>query len=193
VRRRLVGGALRRYRENAGYTLQDVARVLECDRSKISRIETGQRGIRPRELRELLAEYGVPDREQAALVAIASRGGQRGKARIVAAPRDLGSLRDQSSVYTGERHHIAHCAERHQIEIATPLHDIGKIGVDDAILRKPGRLTAEELDERLELARRYLGPEGGDAYVTANPTGGQIVFRMTAEHWLTVDQSKVYG
>jgi transcriptional regulator with XRE-family HTH domain len=78
VRRRLVGGALRRYRENAGYTLQDAARVLECDRSKISRIETGQRGIRPKELRELLAEYGVPDREQAALVAIASRGGQRG-------------------------------------------------------------------------------------------------------------------
>jgi transcriptional regulator with XRE-family HTH domain len=78
VRRRLVGGALRRYRENAGYTLQDAACVLECDRSKISRIETGQRGIRPKELRELLAEYGVPDREQAALVAIASRGGQRG-------------------------------------------------------------------------------------------------------------------
>jgi len=75
VRRRLVGGALRRYRENAGYTLEDMARVLECDRSKISRIETGQRGIRPKELRELLAEYGVPDREQAALVAIASRGG----------------------------------------------------------------------------------------------------------------------
>jgi transcriptional regulator with XRE-family HTH domain len=69
---------LRRYRENAGYTLADAARVLECDRSKISRIETGQRGIRPKELRELLAEYGAPDREQAALMAIASRGGQRG-------------------------------------------------------------------------------------------------------------------
>ncbi len=78
MRRRLVGGALRRYRENLGYTLQDAARVLECDRSKISRVETGQRGIRPKELRELLAEYGVPDPEQAALVAIASRGGQRG-------------------------------------------------------------------------------------------------------------------
>jgi transcriptional regulator with XRE-family HTH domain len=61
-----------------GYALEDAARVLECDRSKISRIETGQRGIRPKELRELLAEYGVPDREQAALVAIASRGGQHG-------------------------------------------------------------------------------------------------------------------
>ena len=78
MRRRLVGGALRRYRENVGYALEDAARVLECDRSKISRIETGQRGIRPKELRELRTEYGVPDGEQAALVAIASRGGQRG-------------------------------------------------------------------------------------------------------------------
>jgi len=59
VRRRLVGGALRRYRENLGYTLEDAARLLECDRSKISRIETGQRGIRGKELRELLAEYGI--------------------------------------------------------------------------------------------------------------------------------------
>ena len=76
MRRRLVGGALRRYRENVGYALEDAARVLECDRSKISRIETGQRGIRPKELRELLVEYGVPASEQLALVAIASRGGQ---------------------------------------------------------------------------------------------------------------------
>ena len=58
-----------------------------------------------------------------------------------------------------------------------------------------GPVTIEEAshDERLALARRYLGPEGGVAYVSANPTGGQIVFRMSAEHWLTVDQSKVHG
>jgi transcriptional regulator with XRE-family HTH domain len=77
VRRRLVGAALRRYRENVGYALEDAARVLECDRSKISRIETGQRGIRPKELRELLAEYGVSASEQLALASIASRGGQQ--------------------------------------------------------------------------------------------------------------------
>ena len=76
VRRRLVGGALRRYREGIGYMLEDAARILECDRSKISRIETGQRGIRPKELRELLTEYGVPASEQLALVAMASRGGR---------------------------------------------------------------------------------------------------------------------
>lgn len=59
VRRRLLGSALRRFRENASYTLDDAARILECDRSKISRIEMGQRGIRPKELGELLGEYGV--------------------------------------------------------------------------------------------------------------------------------------
>lgn len=78
VRRRLLGAALRRYREALGYGLEDAARVLECDRSKISRIETGQRGIRLKELRELLAEYGVPDGDQAALIAVAHRAPQHG-------------------------------------------------------------------------------------------------------------------
>jgi putative nucleotidyltransferase with HDIG domain len=37
-------------------------------------------------------------------------------------------------------------AERHHIQIGTPLHDIGKIGVEDAILRKPGKLTDGEFE-----------------------------------------------
>jgi transcriptional regulator with XRE-family HTH domain len=78
IRRRLVGAALRRYRDNAGYTLADAAKVLDCDRSKISRIETGQRGIRPKELRELLTEYAVPDGEQAILTHLAGRYRERG-------------------------------------------------------------------------------------------------------------------
>jgi HD-GYP domain-containing protein (c-di-GMP phosphodiesterase class II) len=36
--------------------------------------------------------------------------------------------------------------ERYQLQIGTPLHDIGKIGIDDAILRKPGRLTEGEFE-----------------------------------------------
>jgi HD-GYP domain-containing protein (c-di-GMP phosphodiesterase class II) len=32
------------------------------------------------------------------------------------------------------------------IRIGTPLHDIGKIGIDDYILRKPDRLTPEEFE-----------------------------------------------
>jgi len=78
VRRRLLGSALREYRENLGYNLDEAARILECDRSKISRVETGQRGIRAKELRELLTEYGVAASEQEALLAIAHRGRDSG-------------------------------------------------------------------------------------------------------------------
>jgi len=39
-----------------------------------------------------------------------------------------------------------HCDEElcELIELAAPMHDVGKIGIDDSILRKPGKLTAEE-------------------------------------------------
>ena len=35
----------------------------------------------------------------------------------------------------------------HDIVKAAPMHDLGKIAVDDAILRKPGRFTPEEFDK----------------------------------------------
>jgi len=71
VRRQLIGGTLRRYRENLGCTLADAARTLNCHPSKISRIETGERGLRVAELRVLLDEYGAGEDMQAALIAIA--------------------------------------------------------------------------------------------------------------------------
>ncbi len=37
-------------------------------------------------------------------------------------------------------------AELHRLKIAALLHDVGKIGIPDAILRKPGRLTTEEFE-----------------------------------------------
>lgn len=78
VRRRLLGTALREYRESLGFNLDEAARILDCDRSKISRIETGERGIRAKELQELLTEYGVPPVEQEALLAVAHRGRESG-------------------------------------------------------------------------------------------------------------------
>jgi transcriptional regulator with XRE-family HTH domain len=71
ARRALVGSVLRGYREAAGYRLEDAAGVLECDPSKVSRIETGQRGIRPKELRELLVEYDADPAAQETLLALA--------------------------------------------------------------------------------------------------------------------------
>jgi PPOX class probable F420-dependent enzyme len=48
-------------------------------------------------------------------------------------------------------------------------------------------------DERREIARRYLGPENGDAFVAANSGVDNVVIRMTPEHWRTADFSKEYG
>jgi transcriptional regulator with XRE-family HTH domain len=70
VRRRLVGQALRRYRQALGYSLDVAAGILDCHRSKVSRVETGQRGITPGELRMLLVEYGIPKQVQDTLVAL---------------------------------------------------------------------------------------------------------------------------
>jgi transcriptional regulator with XRE-family HTH domain len=85
VRRRLVGRTLRGHREALGWTLDDAARVLECDRSKVSRIETGERGIRLKELRELMDEYGVAEEQRAVLTLLADRHGASGWQRDYAA------------------------------------------------------------------------------------------------------------
>lgn len=36
--------------------------------------------------------------------------------------------------------------EAEVLRLASPLHDVGKVGIPDAILNKPGKLTAEEFD-----------------------------------------------
>ena len=46
------------------------------------------------------------------------------------------------------------------IRLASPMHDVGKIGIPDAILQKPGRLTAEErrvIEEHPLIATEILG------------------------------------
>lgn len=55
----------------------------------------------------------------------------------------------------------------------------------------PAVIAEIELAERLSLARRYLGTEGGDEFIAANPAeGNDIAIRLTPEHWLTADFSK---
>jgi transcriptional regulator with XRE-family HTH domain len=77
LRQRLIGTTLRRYREEAGLDLQDAAGILGCDRSRICRIEAGERGIRLAEVQDLLYEYGADDagRDAVEVLANATRHG----------------------------------------------------------------------------------------------------------------------
>ena len=61
VRQKRLGAELRKLRESAGLSIDGAARVLECGKAKISRIETGVNGIRHAELKALLHAYGVDD------------------------------------------------------------------------------------------------------------------------------------
>jgi transcriptional regulator with XRE-family HTH domain len=78
VRRRRLGAELRRYREAAGLTIDRVAERLDCSASKISRLETGQTGSSPRDVRDMLALYNVGDQELEDLMAVARETRQRG-------------------------------------------------------------------------------------------------------------------
>lgn len=78
VRRRRLTSELRRLREAAKLTCEDVAERLECSASKISRIETGRVAVSPRDVRDLLLIYGVTGGQHDGLMQLARQSRQKG-------------------------------------------------------------------------------------------------------------------
>ncbi len=78
VRRRRLALELRRLREAARLTCEEVAEHLECSASKISRVETGRVSVSPRDVRDMLELYGVPAQQRDSLVQLARDSRQKG-------------------------------------------------------------------------------------------------------------------
>jgi transcriptional regulator with XRE-family HTH domain len=78
VRGRRLALELRRLREAAKLTCEDVAARLECSASKISRIETGRVSASPRDVRDLLRIYDVPEDQHDSLIQLARQSRQKG-------------------------------------------------------------------------------------------------------------------
>jgi len=78
VRRRRLALELRRLREAAKLTCEDVAERMECSASKISRVETGRVSVSPRDVRDILEIYGVPADQRDILVQLARESRQKG-------------------------------------------------------------------------------------------------------------------
>ena len=57
----------------------------------------------------------------------------------------------------------------------------------------PAVIGPVEMAERVAIARRYLGPEGGDAFIAANPGIDGVMIQMTPEHWQSADFGKAEG
>jgi len=77
VRRRELGALLRALRTEKGWTAEQVADRLLVSASKVSRLETGQRGARARDIRDLCDLYEVDSDQRQHLMELASEGKQR--------------------------------------------------------------------------------------------------------------------
>jgi transcriptional regulator with XRE-family HTH domain len=79
LRRRELGRRLRTLRLERDMTVEQVAEHLLCSPSKVSRMETGQRGATQRDVRDLCELYGVTDEAQReAMRELAAEGRQPG-------------------------------------------------------------------------------------------------------------------
>lgn len=79
VRLRRLGSELRRLRDAAGFTLDQVGAEMECSGARISRMENGQVKVHPRDVRDLLALYGVEDEKlRDSLITLARQARQKG-------------------------------------------------------------------------------------------------------------------
>ncbi len=70
------------------------------------------------------------------------------------------------------------------IRLAAPMHDVGKIGIPDAILKKPGRLTAEEYEEM-----KQHTVKGGEILAGAQSELLQMAQRIALTHHEKFDGS----
>lgn len=78
LRRRELGAFLRARRQELGLTVEQAAERLMCSSSKISRLETGQRGATLRDVRDLCDLYGLGDAECERLMNLARESRQTG-------------------------------------------------------------------------------------------------------------------
>ncbi len=70
--RMVLGARLRQLREAAGLSPEDAGQAIRASRSKISRLENGRTGCKPRDVADLLTRYGVSDdAERATMLALA--------------------------------------------------------------------------------------------------------------------------
>lgn len=186
VRRRRLGLELRRLRETAGVTIEYVADRLECSASKISRIERGHSGATPRDVRDMLAVYGVrgPDAEE--LVQVAREARQKGwwhlygavlTGAYVGLEADASSIRAYEALVVPGLLQIPEYA-RAMIERARP--DISRTEVDRRIHVRTERQSLLTQDDPLEFWVVL------DEAVFHRLVGGPTVMRKQLEHLIKI-------
>jgi transcriptional regulator with XRE-family HTH domain len=101
-----IGAELRRLREAANLSGENVAKALDWSQSKVSRIETGRHAIVSRDIAALLIYYGAPDDVRAELLAATAKDNGEGAwiQRAGGFVRRQGAMAQMESVTSHIRH-----------------------------------------------------------------------------------------
>jgi transcriptional regulator with XRE-family HTH domain len=182
VRRRRLGLELRRLREAAGITIEAVADRLECSSSKISRIETGHSGATPRDVRDMLAVYGVDGKAADELVQVAREARQKGwwhlygtvlTGAYVGLEAAASEIRQyEAQVVPG----LLQVPEYARTMIGRARPDIGESEVDRRVRVRMARQSLVTQDDPLQLAAVL------DEAVFHRLVGGLAVMRRQLDH-----------
>lgn len=163
VRRRRLGAELRRLREGARLTAEQVGEELSCHASKIGRIENGRSGVRLLDLKAMLDLYGVTDRTtRDQLIGLAKEGKKRGWWHV---------YNDVLSPTTAE--YLSLEAAAGQIKSYEPILVPGLLQTEGYVrgLMAGGRVDAsgDEIDKRVQLRMerqaRFMAEEPQDLWV----------------------------
>jgi transcriptional regulator with XRE-family HTH domain len=186
VRRRELGAMLRSLRNERGMTVDQVAERLLCSSSKVSRMETGQRGATLRDIRDLCDLYSVTDAEERErLMDLAREGKVPGWWQSYALPYTtyVGLEQEASSIL------IYHCAAVPGLlqtgAYTRAIHEVG-------IIRLPDEVIEERVQERTTRQRRLTGanpPEVEiilDEAVLCRPVGGPAAAREQLDRIIAV-------
>jgi len=182
LRRRQLGMELRRLRETAHVTIDQVAERLECSGSKISRIETGQTGVTPRDVRDMLDIYSVDAEYADQLLKIAREARQKGWWQLygdvlTGAYVGLEAAADhirsyEALVVPG----LLQTEEYAQAMIHAARPDISATDVEKRVRVRIGRQSLLTQDDPIDLWVVL------DEAVLRRPVGGRAVMRRQLEH-----------
>lgn len=169
VRRRRLALELRRLREAASLTCEEVAEKLECSASKISRMETGQVPVSPRDVRDLLEIYGASPALRKNLTQLARDARQKGWWDVY---KD--AIEPHFATYLG--------LESAATEIRT--YEVGLI---------PGLLQTKEYAEAVIDAGMLTGPRGDAGRLAELAAARQPMLRTAdpPQFWAVLDEAAV--
>jgi transcriptional regulator with XRE-family HTH domain len=186
VRRRELGSVLRTLRLDRGLTVEQVAERLLCSPSKVSRMETGQRGATLRDIRDLCDLYDVSDSDQRErLMSLARESKQPGWWQSFALPYTTYVGLEQAAISIRLYHSAVVPGLLQIADYTRAIHQAGIPRVPDQVIEE----RVEERSTRQQLLTRANPPVIEmvlDEAVLHRPVGGPSIMRQQLDRIASV-------